>query len=128
MSFEVSQTIPIFRIFDVSKAREFYVDYLGFQVDWIHRFEEATPVYLQVSRGGLRLHLSEHHGDCCPGSTVFVQIRGLEDFHRELAAKNYGYLSPGVEETFHGSRAMEVTDPFGNRIRFNEQKPPAPTL
>ena len=33
------QTIPILRIFDPGKAKEFYVDYLGFAVDWEHRFE-----------------------------------------------------------------------------------------
>jgi len=41
----------VLRIFSVEKAKEFYVDYLGFQVDWEHRFEDMTPVYVQVSRG-----------------------------------------------------------------------------
>jgi hypothetical protein len=27
-----------------------------------------------VSRDGVVLHLTEHHGDCCPGSTVFVLL------------------------------------------------------
>jgi catechol 2,3-dioxygenase-like lactoylglutathione lyase family enzyme len=31
--------IPILRIFDEAKARAFYVDWLGFKVDWEHRFE-----------------------------------------------------------------------------------------
>ena len=26
---------PIFRIFDIEKAHAFYLDYLGFQVDWV---------------------------------------------------------------------------------------------
>src|SRR5260370_25943062 len=43
-------TIPILRIFSVDKAKEFYVDYLGFKVDWEHHFEENTPAYIQVSR------------------------------------------------------------------------------
>jgi Glyoxalase superfamily protein len=32
--------IPILRIFDVTKAREFYLDFLGFRVDWEARFNE----------------------------------------------------------------------------------------
>ena len=64
------RVIPIFRIFDEAKAKEFYVGFLGFQVDWEARFDETTPLYMQVSRDGLVLHLSEHHRDCCPGSTV----------------------------------------------------------
>lgn len=121
MSFHVERVIPILRVFDVDKAKEFYVDYLGFQVEWEHRFEANTPAYLQIVRDGLTFHLSEHHGDACPGATVFVWMTGLEAFHAELAAKNYQYLRPGIETTFYGSRSVQTTDPFGNRIRFNER-------
>jgi uncharacterized glyoxalase superfamily protein PhnB len=121
---EFLKTIPILRIFDVAKAKEFYVDYLGFMSDWEHHFEENTPAYLQVSRAGLTLHLSEHHGDCCPGSTIFVWMTGIEAFHAELGAKKYKYLRPGIETTFYDTKCVEVIDPFGNRIRFNENLKP----
>lgn len=114
-----TQTAPILRIFDVLKAREFYVDFLGLQVDWEHRFGENFPLYLQVSRAGLVLHLSEHHGDACPGANTFVTMTGIDDLQRELAARDYPYLKPEIE-TLDWGRVMTVTDPFGNRIRFCE--------
>ena len=118
---QVQQTIPILRIFDVAKAKEFYCEFLGFELEWEHRFEPGLPVYMQVSRGGMVLHLSEHHGDACPGSTVFAWMTGLAAFHEEIAGKGYAYLRPGVEKTFYDASCMTVTDPFGNRIRFNER-------
>ena len=121
MAIEVRQVIPLLRIFDVAKAREFYAGFLGFAIDWEHQFDGVAPVYMQVSRAGCVLHLTEHHGDCCPGSTVFVWMTGLAEFHREIGAKNYGYLRPGIERTFYDADCMEVIDPFGNRIRFNER-------
>jgi catechol 2,3-dioxygenase-like lactoylglutathione lyase family enzyme len=54
-----SAAVPILRIFDRAKAREFYVDFLGFTVDWEHG-GDGSPLYTQVSRGGTVLHLSEH--------------------------------------------------------------------
>jgi len=114
------QTVPILRIFDETKAREFYVGFLAFQIDWEHRFEPDLPLYMQVSRGGLTLHLSEHVGDACPGSTVFVRTQGVDELHAELTAKKYKYLRPGVEVAPWNAKCMEVIDPFGNRIRFNE--------
>jgi len=78
-------------------------------------------VYMQVTRGNLTLHLSEHYGDCCPGSTVYVSTTGVVDFHREITSKNYGYLRPGIEKAPWGSTCMEVIDPFGNRLRFDEK-------
>lgn len=117
---QILQTIPIFRIFDPAKARAFYFDFLDFKLDWEHRFDDNAPLYMQISRPGLTLHLSEHHGDGCPGSTIFVRVTGLAAYHAEINAKGYGYMRPGLEETFHNSRCMEVIDPFGNRIRFDE--------
>ena len=89
-------------------------------VDWEHHFEADAPAYLQLSMGGLVLHLSEHHGDCCPGSTVFVWMTGVEEYHREITGKGYKYLRPGIETTFYEAKCVQVIDPFGNRIRFNE--------
>jgi catechol 2,3-dioxygenase-like lactoylglutathione lyase family enzyme len=117
---EVLQTVPILRIFDVAKAKEFYLHYLGFRTDWEHRFEPGLPLYLQVSKGGCVLHLSEHHGDASPGATVFLRVSGLDAFHEELAAKNYAYQRPGVEIAPWNAKLMQLTDPFGNRLRFNE--------
>ncbi|MGA7538073.1 MAG: glyoxalase superfamily protein [Steroidobacteraceae bacterium] len=114
------RVIPILRIFDVAKADEFYLDYLGFQVDWDHRFDDDAPLYRQVSRGELILHLSEHHGDGSPGARVRVTMRGVEAFHKELVAKNYGYMRPGLETTPWNTLETGVIDPFGNLIRFSE--------
>jgi catechol 2,3-dioxygenase-like lactoylglutathione lyase family enzyme len=117
----VARTVPILRIFSVEKAKEFYVDYLGFKIDWEHRFGDNFPLYMQVSLGALFLHLSEHHGDACPGAAVRVEVTGLRAFHEHISAKEYGYQKPGVEETPWGSVAVTLLDPFGNRLVFNEK-------
>ncbi|WP_205965321.1 glyoxalase superfamily protein [Paraburkholderia flava] len=115
------EAVPILRIFDETKAREFYCDFLGFEVVFEHRFEPGLPLYMGVKRAGLQLHLSEHHGDACPGSTVYVPMTGIHAFNRELRDKQYNYGRPGVETEPWGD-VMEVHDPFGNRIRFCEEK------
>ncbi|MCI0548773.1 MAG: VOC family protein [Candidatus Rokubacteria bacterium] len=115
------RAVPILRIFDLGKAKDFYVGFLGFRLDWEHRVEAGAPVYLQVSRGDLALHLTEHHGDCCPGSTVLVRTTGLDALHREISARNYPYMRPGIERMPWHARVMEVVDPFGNRLRFSEE-------
>jgi hypothetical protein len=33
-------------------------------------------------------------------------------------------MRPVLERTFYNSLCIEVTDPFGNRIRFNQELPP----
>ncbi len=121
MSVTFNAVVPILRVFDVDKARQFYVDYLGFSIDWEHRFTDAAPLYMQVSRGGLVLHLSEHHGDGTPGSVVYVETHGVRTYHAELQKKEYQYLSPGVEVDEIGT-CMTLLDPFGNTLRLNEPR------
>lgn len=111
------KTTPILRIFDEAKAREFYVDFLGFKVDWEHRYGDNFPLYTQVSRGKIRLHLSEHAGDASPGSCTVVYMQGIAAFHAELIATNYRYMKPGLEDQ-GGRLEVQVTDPFSNRLRF----------
>jgi catechol 2,3-dioxygenase-like lactoylglutathione lyase family enzyme len=109
--------VPILRMFDEAKAREFYLGFLGFDVEFEHRFEAGLPLYLGIRRNGLSLHLSEHHGDASPGATVFVPMHNIERLRDELLAKQYGYGRPDIVEQDWG-RVLEVHDPFGNRIRF----------
>jgi uncharacterized glyoxalase superfamily protein PhnB len=120
MDIEFGRVIPILRIFDIAKADVFYQDFLGFTVDWDHRFDPEAPLYRQISRGGLILHLSEHHGDGSPGARVRVMVRGIEAFHRDITAKGYRFMRPGLETTQWETREVGVIDPFGNHISFFE--------
>jgi catechol 2,3-dioxygenase-like lactoylglutathione lyase family enzyme len=36
---------PILRSFDERRARRFYVDFLGFEVEFEHRFEPGAPLH-----------------------------------------------------------------------------------
>ena len=120
---ELKLAVPIIRIFDVEKAKSFYVDLLGFAIEWEHRFGEGYPLYMQISRAGLRLHLSEHHGDATPGSAVYIPVAGLDALFNELRAKgSHAAIEDGPGET----RWLQILDPFGNRLRLAERKADAP--
>lgn len=109
--------IPILRIFSEEKAREFYLGFLGFTQDWQHRFDATAPLYLQVTRGELVLHLSEHYGDATPGSALLIPVKDIAALQAELQARDYPYARPGIRDEDWG-RILEVADPFGNRLRF----------
>ena len=111
---------PILRILDERKAKEFYIDFLGFKVDWEHRAE--GPLYTQVSLGEILLHLSEHRGDAAVGAAVKLHTNEIEDYVGQLVAKELPPGVPeqnlGVAEQPWGSLDMLLVDPFGNRLIF----------
>ena len=109
---------PILRIFDEIKAREFYLGFLGFEVEFEHRFGENLPLYMGVTRDGVTLHLSEHHGDGCSGAHIRIAASDVDAFQKELIEKQYKYYRPGVEIMPWKTREMKVVDPFGNHLTF----------
>lgn len=123
--------IPVLRSFDAQRAAQFYQEFLGFVQDWTHRFGDDFPLYQQLSlhsAAGLAclLHLSEHHGDACPGSKVRIAWPQLEAFQQSLLAKNYRHAKPGLERMPWGMLEMRIADPFGNHLVFFEELPAAP--
>lgn len=124
---KLGKPIPVLRIFDEAKAREFYVDFLGFKLDWEHRFDDSAPVYMSVSKGDCVLHLTEHHGDCSPGASLRIEIGELDAYCEQLNAKQYRFARPTVQSMPWGSRDMSINDPFFNRLTFTQSDPdPAP--
>lgn len=96
-------TVPILRTFPGEQARLFYVDFLGFTVDWEHRFGDGMPLYQQVTRQGCVLNLSEHHGDTTPGSAVRIEIANVQQRQRELVDGIVYPLRIGLDNQLWGS-------------------------
>ena len=51
--FDISSSIPVMRMFDEPASPAFFVDYLGFEFQWEHRFHKTaeSPLYLQFRLG-----------------------------------------------------------------------------
>lgn len=153
---QTDHPIPILRIFDEQKALQHYIKYLGFVEDWKHvtylppkkgvQTNHSTlhdnvvdkeengliigPSYRQISLPGtsVRLHLTEHHGDSTPGSTVYIPVMsGLRQFHSVLQRKSesYPFLRPSLSESpgdeAKGGISLSILDPFGNTLRFDQR-------
>lgn len=114
--------IPILRVFDHRLARDFYCDFLDFEWEWDHQYEDDMPVYAAVQRGAAVLHLSEHHGDATPGSGVLIVESDLAGYHAALLAKRHRNARPGIEPNPWGD-TMTIADPFGNRLVFWQRQP-----
>lgn len=119
----MAKVIPILRIFDYSKAIDFYIKWLGFEIVWEYK-ELKTPVYFEIAMNNITFHLSEHHGDGSPGVRIFIDdFPDLRTYHQRLIQQDYIYNRPGLETPFYDKGALEMTviDPFGNRITFVER-------
>lgn len=110
--------VPVLRVQDAEIAREFYTGYLGFTVEWLHRFDETMPAYLRIRRDTTILDISEHQGDGTPGSVIWIPVRDLSALHRELKSHQTHRQRPGIDRKAPGGPTMEIIDPSGNTLRF----------
>jgi hypothetical protein len=116
-------TKPILRIFNYDKAIEFYINWLNFKINWEHN-EAEIPIYMEISKEDIFIHLSEHHGDASPGARIFIDnFKELSAYHKLLIDKQYKFNKPGIHAPFYDANALEMTvyDPFGNRLTFVER-------
>lgn len=108
---------PILRVKDAEVSIDFYCNVLGFNKDWVHRFEEDFPAYASVSRGPLIAHLSEHGSGDIEEASLFVAVPDVDAVYEEFT-KNGLSCDPPVSQPEIGLRSFEFNDPDGHRIEF----------
>ena len=120
----LGQIIPVLRSFDEARTRDFYLNFLGFEHVFEHRFEDGLPLYMGVRHGDCLIHLSEHYGDATPGSAIRIAVDDVAGYAAELRAKQHGNARPGEpKKTPWGTREIAITDPAGNRLTFFTRLP-----
>ena len=116
MSMPIQRVLPTLRITDYARSKAFYVERLGFSIEWEHRFESHFPVFMSVAREGMRLFLSEHSGDCQVGGLVHFMIPDVDAWWQEF--QSHGVTASTAPHNDLGFRSMTITDPDGNQLRF----------
>jgi catechol 2,3-dioxygenase-like lactoylglutathione lyase family enzyme len=111
------RVMPTLRITNYATSKKFYVDGLGFQVDWEHRFEPHFPVFMQVSRDGLAFFLTEHSGDCPAGGLIHLYVPDVDSWFVEFQGRGVPVQEP-PNECLQGLRSMTVLDPDGNKLHI----------
>jgi catechol 2,3-dioxygenase-like lactoylglutathione lyase family enzyme len=109
--------VPVLRITNYDRSKAFYVDSLGFQIDWEHHFEPHLPVFMQLTRDEMTIDLTQHSGDCPPGGLVLFYVPDVDAWYEEFKSRSVSVHEP-PNESLQGLRDMTVIDPDGNKLRF----------
>jgi catechol 2,3-dioxygenase-like lactoylglutathione lyase family enzyme len=118
MSTTMQRVIPALRITNYERSKAYYVGTLGFTVEWEHRFEPNFPVFMSISRDGMKMNLTEHRGDCQVGGLVHFVIPDVDAWHAEFQTR--GAIVAEAPNDDLGFRNMTIKDPDGNQLRFME--------
>lgn len=106
------RVVPALRITNDARSRSYYVDVLGFAIEWEHRFGPTFPVFLSIARDGMRIYLTQHRGDCQVGGLVHFVVPDVDAWHAEFQAR--GAVVAEAPNDDLGRRNMTIMDPDGN--------------
>ncbi|MDF1502362.1 glyoxalase superfamily protein [Roseisolibacter sp. H3M3-2] len=107
---------PIFRVAALDAAVAYYVERLGFAVDWHYPGSIAS-----VTRGGVSLFLSENDQGT-PVTWAWVGVSDAEALHEELRARGATIRQPPTN--FAWALELQVEDPDGNVLRLGSDPKP----
>lgn len=109
----MERAVPILPVDDLKRAREFYVDLLGFEITFQATQDEATGL-LGVRRGSIAITLdcpmAGHGRDAC----VSLEVENADRYYEEWRTRVPILRSPRNEDW--GARTFDLVDPFGNTI------------
>jgi catechol 2,3-dioxygenase-like lactoylglutathione lyase family enzyme len=108
---------PVLRILSYDEAVAYYVDWLGFKIEWEWREAPGKPVIMEISRDGVDIHLVEG-GDRPPTSWVQFALDDMVSLVEELNAKRPDSVS--FERDFPYIQEISMDDPFGNHLVFQK--------
>jgi len=101
-------------------AESFYCDQLGFQKTFSYQpFGKTGPLYLGITRDGVRVHLSSFPGDGVAGNAVVLVVDNIDALHDEFVSKGVKMDLPPTDQDW-GNREMYINDEDNNSIRFTQ--------
>lgn len=111
---------------DQDRARDFYVDALGFAVLFDNPVgPDMRWLHLTAPGGGTAIVLATWLDDFAPGSLrgVFIDVADIDAQKTEMEGKGIAFEGE-IQDTPFG-RFLSFTDPDGNRLDLHEPAPDA---
>jgi predicted enzyme related to lactoylglutathione lyase len=113
----IENIAPILRCEDFAAAKRYYLDVLGFTLDF------DAPWMAQVSRDRCAIMLCDRHqGE--GGTWVWIGVEDADALYAEFVAK--GAIIRDPPQNFEWSYEFQVEDPNGHVLRFGSEPKPGP--
>lgn len=112
--------IPVLRVTKASVSLPFYTQVLGFTIDWEYRHEPGFPVFVQLTREGQSIYLTEHADDCQVGGAVHFMIPDVDECYSAFQERGLVQSKPPLNTAWK-TRDVLVVDPDGNRLTFSTE-------
>ena len=109
---KVENVTPILRVENLAASRAYYLQALGFSVDW------ETDGMLSISRDGKSIMLCEGEQGVS-GVWLWIGVDDADAFFAEFSARSARIKSP--PQNFSWAYEFAIEDPDGHVLRFGSE-------
>ena len=113
----LQSTISMLRVANARLSEKLFRDVFGFETTWEHDPGDGQPVFIEVVRDAVAIHLSEHEGDGPIGIQVYVNVSDAKALHDEFDSRGANITQP-LQDSPWGHLIFEVNNLDGNTLRF----------
>jgi catechol 2,3-dioxygenase-like lactoylglutathione lyase family enzyme len=106
--------IPILSVKDLAASVRFYLDVLGFSLDW----GDALSTMASVSRDGKAIMLCQQ-SQGQPGTWIWIGVEDIEPLYRQYSASGARFQE--LPTNYPWAYEMRVEDPDGHVLRFGSE-------
>jgi catechol 2,3-dioxygenase-like lactoylglutathione lyase family enzyme len=103
---------PILRVNNLAASIRFYVDVLGFEVNWGGEIEST---FASISRDGRTIMLAQGEQGH-PGTWLWIGVEDIEPLFANLVAKEVKIVEKPTN--YPWAYEMKIEDPDGHIVRF----------
>ena len=115
MSVTIECIIPILNVKDLSESIRFYVDTLGFKVDW--GGEDGSSM-ASVSRDRASIMLCKgSQGQL--GTWVWIGVEDIRPLYKDYSSKGVNFIEKPTN--YPWAYEMRIADPNGHVLRFGSE-------
>ena len=111
----IENVTPILRVEELEVSRRFYIEKLGFALDW------DDEGMISVSRSGKAIMLCEREQGQ-PGTWVWIGVDDADALFAEYSAKGVRIRNP--PQNFSWAYESKIVDPDGHVLRFGSDPKP----
>ena len=107
--------IPILRVASLQTSRKFYIETLGFKLDW---GKDPADTMCSVSRDGKAIMLCQgEQGN--PGTWIWIGVGDIKPLHEQLTRVGVKIILPATN--FSWAHEFRIADPDGHVLRIGSE-------
>ncbi|MFD2034660.1 glyoxalase superfamily protein [Belliella marina] len=120
MDLNSCKVIPVLKVSDFKLAKQFYIDHMGFEVEWEEHVVDKSYSYMVISFNHIIFHMTDCDKEKMSTGKIFIEYSEICEYIKFLSARKCTFEVIDLEMFPWKSIGIQIEDPFDHHLVFFE--------